>query len=153
MLEPATAQLLRDVGLGNRLDAEGLEHDGIYLQFAGERHNVNFQELAGKRVTIYPQTEIVKDLIRARDASGDRPEFGVTSTEVTDADGDRPALRYIDPAGRRHEVRCDAIAGCDGFRGISALPSPRAACEPSSSGRIRSAGWAFSRRPSRQPTR
>lgn len=62
MLEPATAQLLRDVGLGNRLDAEGLEHDGIYLQFAGERHNVNFQDLAGKRVTIYPQTEIVKDL-------------------------------------------------------------------------------------------
>ena len=118
MLEPATAQLLRDVGLGRRLDAEGLEHDGIYLQFAGERHHVNFHELAGRRVTIYPQTEIVKDLIQARDASGDAPEFGVTDTEVAGLDGDQPTLRYTDPGGRRHEVSCDAIAGCDGFRGI-----------------------------------
>jgi 2-polyprenyl-6-methoxyphenol hydroxylase-like FAD-dependent oxidoreductase len=118
MLEPATAQLLRDAGLGRRLDAEGLEHDGIYLQFAGERHRVNFRELAGRRVTIYPQTEIVRDLIQARDASGDAPEFGVADTEIADLDGDRPTLRYIDPAGRCHEVSCDAIAGCDGFRGI-----------------------------------
>ncbi len=119
MLEPATAQLLRDTGLGRRLDAEGLEHDGIYLQFDGERHHVNFRELTGgRRVTIYPQTEIVKDLIRARTAVGDAPEFGVTDTEVAGLDSDRPALRYTDPAGQRHELTCDAIAGCDGFRGI-----------------------------------
>jgi p-hydroxybenzoate 3-monooxygenase len=49
MLEPATAPLLRDTGLGRRLDAEGLEHDGIYLQFAGERHHMNFRELAAAR--------------------------------------------------------------------------------------------------------
>jgi p-hydroxybenzoate 3-monooxygenase len=118
MLEPATVQLLRDAGLGRRLDADGLEHDGIYLQFAGERHHVNFRELAGRRVTIYPQTEIVKDLLRAHGASGDGPEFGVTGTEVANVEGDRPTLRYTDSAGRRHEVSCDAIAGCDGFRGI-----------------------------------
>ena len=53
MLESTTVELLREVGLGRRLDAEGLEHDGIYLQFAGERHHVNFRELTdGRWVTI-----------------------------------------------------------------------------------------------------
>jgi p-hydroxybenzoate 3-monooxygenase len=71
MLESTTVELLRAAGLGQRLDAEGLEHDGIYLQFAGERHHVNFRELTGGRwVTIYAQTEIVKDLIQARLADG-----------------------------------------------------------------------------------
>ena len=86
MLEPATAQLLRDTGLGRRLDAEGLEHDGIYLQFAGERHHMNFRELAGKGITIYPQTEIVKDLIQARNANSGIAEFGATDTEAAGLD-------------------------------------------------------------------
>jgi len=118
MLEPATAQLLRDTGLGRRLDAEGLEHDGIYLQFAGERHHMNFRELTGRGVTIYPQTEIVKDLIQIRNANGGIAEFGATDSEVAGLDSDLPELRYTDAAGQRHEVSCDVIAGCDGFRGI-----------------------------------
>jgi p-hydroxybenzoate 3-monooxygenase len=119
MLESTTVELLRAVGLGDRLDAEGLEHDGIYLQFDGERHHMNFRELTGGRwVTIYAQTEIVKDVIRARVAGGAALEFEVSDTEVADLDADRPLLRYTDSAGRRHEVTCDAIAGCDGFHGI-----------------------------------
>ena len=71
MLESTTVELLRSVGLGDRLDREGLEHDGIYLQFAGERHHMNFRELTGgRRVTIYAQTEIVKDIIAARMPDG-----------------------------------------------------------------------------------
>jgi p-hydroxybenzoate 3-monooxygenase len=119
MLESTTVELLRAVGLGDRLDAEGLEHDGIYLQFDGERHHVNFRELTGGRwVTIYAQTEIVKDVIRARVADGAALEFEVTDTDVADLDSDQPLLRYTDSAGQRHEVTCDAIAGCDGFHGI-----------------------------------
>jgi p-hydroxybenzoate 3-monooxygenase len=128
MLEPATAQLLRDTGLVRRLDTEGLAHDGIYLQFAGERHHVNFRELSdGRPLTIYPQTEIVKDLIRARTASGGTLEFGATDTELADLDTDQPVLRYTDWNGLRHEVTCDAIAGCDGYRGICrpAIPPAR----------------------------
>ena len=102
---PTTVELLREVGLGRRLDAEGLEHDGIYLQFAGERHHVNFRELTnGRWVTIYAQTEIVKDLIAARVADGAELEFEVTETEVSELDSDRPLLRYTDAAGQRHEV-------------------------------------------------
>jgi p-hydroxybenzoate 3-monooxygenase len=119
LLEAGTVELLRAVGLGKRMDAEGLEHGGIYLQFAGERHHLDFRDLTGGRwVTIWAQTEIVKDLIRARLAAGARIEFEVSDTEVGDLDEDRPALRFTDAAGTRHEVRCDAIAGCDGFHGI-----------------------------------
>ena len=126
MLECTTVELLRAVGLGQRLDAEGLEHNGIYLQFDGERHHVNFRELTGGRwVTIYAQTEIVKDLIRARVAASAALEFEVSETEVANLDSDRPVLRYTDSAGERHEVTCDAIAGCDGFHGICRPAIPR----------------------------
>ena len=101
------------------MDAEGLEHGGIYLQFAGERHHLDFRDLTGGRwVTIWAQTEIVKDLIRARLAAGAQIEFEVSDTEVTDLSSETPVLRYTDAAGTRHEVTCDAIAGCDGFHGI-----------------------------------
>jgi p-hydroxybenzoate 3-monooxygenase len=119
LLEAGSAELLRQVGLGARMDAEGLEHGGIYLQFAGERHHLDFRNLTGGRwVTIWAQTEIVKDLIRARLAAGAQIEFEVSDTEVTNLSSEAPVLRYTDAAGTRHEVTCDVIAGCDGFHGI-----------------------------------
>jgi p-hydroxybenzoate 3-monooxygenase len=119
LLEAGTVRLLRAVGLGDRLDAEGLEHGGIYLQFEGERHHLDFRDLTGGRwVTIYAQTEIVKDLFRARLAAGARIEFEVSGTEVAELETDRPVLRFTDSAGVRHEISCDAIAGCDGFHGV-----------------------------------
>ncbi len=119
MLESGTVELLREVGLGDRLDLEGLEHDGIYLQFDGERHHMNFRELTGGRwITVYAQTEIVKDIIRARTAAGAALEFEVSDTVVRDLDSDTPTLSYTDARGERHVVTCDVIAGCDGFHGI-----------------------------------
>jgi p-hydroxybenzoate 3-monooxygenase len=127
VLEQGSADLLRAAGLGGRLDAEGLEHGGIYLQFGGERRHLDFRELAGATVTVYAQTEVVKDLIAARLAAGGRLEFEVTDTEVAGLDTGRPVLRYTAADGVRHEVTCDAIAGCDGFHGISraAIPAAR----------------------------
>ena len=125
LLEDGTVRLLRATGLADRLDRESLAHGGIYLQFAGERHHLDFRDLAGgQEVTIYAQTEIVKDLIAARTAAGAALHFEVTDTEVAELDRDRPVLRYTDADGVRHEVVCDAIAGCDGFHGIArpALP-------------------------------
>jgi p-hydroxybenzoate 3-monooxygenase len=119
LLEEGTVRLLRAAGLADRLDREGLAHGGIYLQFAGERHHLDFRDLAGGQVvTIYAQTEIVKDLIAARTAAGAAVHFEVTGTEVDELDTDRPVLRYTDSGGQRHEVVCDAIAGCDGFHGV-----------------------------------
>src|SRR5258706_5798858 len=119
VLEDGSVTLLREAGLAGRLDREGLEHGGIYLQFAGERHHIDFRQLTGRTVTVYAQTEVVKDLIDARLEAGGQLEFDVTGTEVDDLDTDRPVLRYTSADGTRHEVACDAIAGCDGFHGIS----------------------------------
>jgi p-hydroxybenzoate 3-monooxygenase len=119
LLEQGTVNLLREVGLGERMDVEGLEHGGIYLQFAGERHHLDFKDLTdGRSVTIWAQTEIVKDLIKARLAAGAHLEFEVTGTQVTDPNSNNPTLKYTDREGREHEVSCDVIAGCDGFHGI-----------------------------------
>jgi p-hydroxybenzoate 3-monooxygenase len=125
LLEDGSVALLREAGLASRLDREGLEHDGIYLQFAGQRQHIDFRELTGRTVTVYAQTEIVKDLIAARLAAGAQLEFDVSGTEVAELDSARPVLRYTSAGGTRHEVRCDVIAGCDGFHGISrpAIPA------------------------------
>ncbi len=118
VLEAGAAALLRDAGVGARLDAEGLEHGGIYLQFAGERQHIDFRDLAGATVTVYAQTEVVKDLIAARLAARGQLEFEVADTAVSGLDTDRPVLSYTAPDGARREVTCDVIAGCDGFHGI-----------------------------------
>ena len=121
VLEDGSVALLRDAGIAGRLDQQGLEHGGIYLQFDGERHHLDFRDLTGGRtVTVYAQTEVVKDIIARRlaDAGPGAIEFGVADIEVSDLDTDRPALRYTDASGARHEITCDAIAGCDGFHGI-----------------------------------
>jgi len=127
VLEQGSADLLRAAGLGARLDAEGLEHAGIYLQFGGERRHLDFRELTGRTVTVYAQTEVVKDLIAARLAAGGAIEFGVTGTEVTDLETERPVLRFTAGDGTPHEVTCDVIAGCDGFHVIcrAAIPPAR----------------------------
>ncbi len=118
LLEDGTVKLLREADLAQRLDVEGLEHGGIYLQFAGERHHLDFRDLTGRTVTIYAQTEIVKDLIARRLADGGALEFDVSGTAVADVDTGRPVLSYTTAGGERCELLCDAIAGCDGFHGI-----------------------------------
>ena len=120
LLEDGSVRLLREAGLAGRLDAEGLEHGGIYLQFAGERHHLDFRDLAGGRtVTVYAQTEVVKDLIARRLADGGQLEFEVSGTAVSGLDTGQPVLSYTAADGSRREVTCDVIAGCDGFHGIS----------------------------------
>ncbi len=129
VLEDGSVRLLRAAGLADRLNRQGIEHGGIYLQFAGERHHIDFRELTGGRtVTVYAQTEVVKDIIARRlaDAGPEAIKFEVTGTEVADLDTQQPKLRYTSKDGTRHEVTCDAIAGCDGFHGISRPAIPPA---------------------------
>jgi p-hydroxybenzoate 3-monooxygenase len=127
VLEDGSVTTLRDAGVADRLDREGLEHGGIYLQFDRDRHHIDFKDLTGGRtVTVYAQTEVVKDLIARRlaDSGPDAIHFNVSATEVADVATDRPILRYTDSGGAKHEVTCDAIAGCDGFHGISRASLP-----------------------------
>src|SRR3954454_8043636 len=70
ILEQSTVDLLREVGLGERLDQEGDRHHGIHLQWPGERHHLDFVDLVGRSVWVYGQTEVTRDLGRARDEAG-----------------------------------------------------------------------------------
>jgi p-hydroxybenzoate 3-monooxygenase len=124
VLEQGTVDLLNELGLGERLNEEGLVHNGIELRFDGEGHRIAFEELAGGRaITIYGQQEVVKDLIAARVESGDPLLFEVEGVEVEGLAGDSPAIRYTHE-GEAQVLRCDLIAGCDGFHGACRAAVP-----------------------------
>jgi p-hydroxybenzoate 3-monooxygenase len=118
VIEHAIAEVLVHVGAGERLREEGIVHHGIELQFAGERHRVALSDLAGGRtIVIYGQTELVKDLIGLRLASGAPLDFDVEDVTVDALDTERPVVRYRHE-GREEVLECDVVAGCDGFHGI-----------------------------------
>jgi p-hydroxybenzoate 3-monooxygenase len=118
VLEQGTVDLLREIGVGERLEREGLVHDGIELQFAGERHRIDFPSLTGgRRITVYGQQEVVKDLIAARLETGRPLLFEVDDVRVEGFVGGEPAIQFRH-GGEEQELRCDFVAGCDGFHGV-----------------------------------
>ncbi len=116
LLEQGTVDLLDRAGVGKRLHAQGLAHEGLDLCFGGVRHRVDLHALSGRKVTIYGQTEVTRDLMDAREAVGAKTVY-----EAEDA-------YRKDGAG--HEIDCDFIAGCDGFYGVcrSSVPASSIAC-------------------------
>ncbi len=119
VLEQGTVDLLTELGLADRLHREGLVHHGIELRFDGQGHRIGFEELAeGRAITVYGQQEVVKDLIAARLDSGGPLLFEVDDVSLGGIDTDEPSIRFTHE-GEQKELRCDAIAGCDGFHGIS----------------------------------
>lgn len=125
LLEQNTVDLLRELGLADRLDREGIEHHGVYLSFNGVRHRVPFAELTnGRCITIYGQQEVVKDLIKARLAQGGAIHFEASATKIDGIEGDAPTIQY-EQNGESHTLTCDFVAGCDGYHGISRATLPR----------------------------
>ncbi len=121
MLEQGTVDALRGAGVGKRLDREGLTHHGLELRFGGAGHRIALTELTGgKTVTIYAQTEIVKDLVAARLADGGQVRF---EAEVLSVDPATPSVTYRE-GGETHVLDCDVVAGCDGFHGITRAAVP-----------------------------
>jgi p-hydroxybenzoate 3-monooxygenase len=119
VLEQGTVDLLTELGLADRLHREGLVHHGIELRFDGRGHRIAFEELAsGRAITIYGQQEVVKDLIAARLDSGAPLLFEVDDVTLHGIDSAEPSIRFTHEGAQR-VLRCDAIAGCDGFHGIS----------------------------------
>ncbi len=118
LIEHWAADLLVDVGVGERMKREGLIHWGINIGINGELHRLDFKALVNKRVTIYGQQEVVKDLVARRLADGGPLLFEVDGVTVHDLKTDRPKIRFTHE-GRAQEIECDFIAGCDGFHGIS----------------------------------
>jgi len=118
LLEQNTVDLLRDLGVAERLNDEGLEHDGIYLRYHGDNHYVDMAGLTGRHITIYGQQEVVKDVTQALLDRGVPVLFEVSDVTLHDIESDHPRITY-EHDGQSHELTCDAIAGCDGFHGVS----------------------------------
>jgi p-hydroxybenzoate 3-monooxygenase len=121
VLEQGTMDTLREAGVGERMDRQGAIHEGIELRYHGEGHRIDFAELVGRAIMVYGQQEVVKDLIDRRQADGLPLHFEVEDVRV---DPDTPLVRYRH-VGAEHEIRCRAIAGCDGFHGVcrDAIPA------------------------------
>ncbi|MGY1831308.1 4-hydroxybenzoate 3-monooxygenase [Geodermatophilus sp. SYSU D01180] len=119
ILEQNTVDVLTEAGMGDRLHREGLEHRGIHLQYPGTRHTLDFPELCGRRVWVYGQTEVVKDLVAAQLAGGPPLHFEVSDVAVEDVDTDSPRVRFTDADGTAQVLECDVVAGTDGFHGPS----------------------------------
>jgi len=118
VLEQGTADLMRESGVGDRLDREGMRHEGLYIAFGGGRHRIDLAELTGGRaITIYGQHEVVKDLIAARRATGRPLHFNVEHVAVDHMASEQPRVRG-ELGAVPYDVTCDFIAGCDGFHGI-----------------------------------
>jgi len=118
VLEQGTADVLVEAGVGARMKREGLTHDGIELCFQGRRHRIDMCELTGgRRITVYGQQEVIKDLVQARLQAGGMLIFEAADVSVHGFDNGSPAIRFRKEEADC-EIACDFIAGCDGFHGI-----------------------------------
>jgi len=139
VLEQGTVELIDEAGVGARMGREGLPHDGFDLAYDGVRHRIDLAHLTGgKRVMVYGQTELTKDLGDAAAEAGAPAIYDAADVSIHDADGDAPVVRY-----RRKdedaEISCDFIAACDGFHGIGRRSIPESALKTFE--RIYPFGW------------
>ena len=118
ILEADSARDLVDTGVSDRILREGYEHEGVELRSAGRAYRVDFKELVGASVWLYPQTDVIVDLADARERDGGTVHFGVRDTEVLDITTDAPRVRYTAPDGSRHEIRARYVVGADGSRSV-----------------------------------
>jgi p-hydroxybenzoate 3-monooxygenase len=118
VIEKVTMDLLDEAGVGARMHADGLVHEGVQICVDGTRHRLSFKELTGKTVMVYGQTEITKDLMDGRAAAGAQTVYSAQDVSVHDFLSETPRVTYR-AGGRTHEIVCDFIAGCDGFHGVS----------------------------------
>lgn len=123
VLEEGTGRLLDEAGAGARMRREGLPHDGIDLTFDGKRHRIDLFALTGKRVIVYGQTEMTRDLMERREATGGKTYYEAADVLPHDFDGERPFVTFRHES-KDHRLDCDFIAGCDGYHGASRQAVP-----------------------------
>lgn len=125
VLEQGMVDLLREAGVHERMDREGLPHSGVELAFDNRRVRVDLAGLTGgSTVMVYGQTEITRDLMEGREATGGRSIYEATNVQPHDLETDHPYLTF-DKDGETHRLDCDYVAGCDGFHGVSRKSIPQ----------------------------
>ncbi|RWX81742.1 4-hydroxybenzoate 3-monooxygenase [Neorhizobium lilium] len=124
VLEEGMVGLLRAAGAADRMDREGLPHDGFSLAFDGRDHRIDLYGLTAKRVMVYGQTEVTSDLMERREATGGLTIYEAASIAPHGFDTSSPYVTY-DKGGTTHRIDCDFIAGCDGYHGVSRRSVPQ----------------------------
>jgi p-hydroxybenzoate 3-monooxygenase len=119
VLEQGAVELMVEAGVGERLMREGLRHDGIYLQFDGERHRVPFHDLIGRSVWVYGQQEVMKDLLTAHDSRGYSAHYSSSDVTIHDLLTDTPSVTFSNQNGETVKIEADFVVGADGFHGVS----------------------------------
>ena len=125
ILEHGSVNLLVDSDVSDRVLRDGDRHDGIELRFNGESHRIDFQDLVGESVWLYPQTDVFLDLAARRQADGGDVRYSVTDTTIYDLEGE-PKVWFTDAEGVEWELQADFIAGADGSRSHSRFQIPEA---------------------------
>ncbi len=124
VLEQGMTDLLREAGVSERMDAEGMIHDGFELAFAGRCERIDLKSLAdGRTGMVYGQTEVTRDLMAARAATGAMTIYDAADVKAHDLKSDSPYLTFVKD-GETVRLDCDYIAGCDGFHGVSRQSIP-----------------------------
>jgi p-hydroxybenzoate 3-monooxygenase len=128
ILEQGTVQALLDAGVDTRAHQEGARHDGIELRFDGAGHRIDFADLVGRGVWLYPQHLVLQDLLATLVPAGQDIRFGMSATRVDDVDGDRPRVTAVDAEGAETEIVAEIVVGADGSHSIvrKAMSGPRA---------------------------
>lgn len=118
ILEQGTVDLLTSIDPDSRVNTVGDRHDGIELRFQGEGHRIDFPGLVGRSVWLYPQHEVLKDMLALRLRKGQDLRFGVTATRVEGVDSDRPRVVATDAGGEEITIEADFVVGADGSRSV-----------------------------------
>src|ERR1700709_1860720 len=128
LLEEGTVALLDQVGAGERAHREGRVRHGVELAFGGARHRIDMHAATGKTVMIYGQTEVTRDLMKARADAGLITVYEAGDVMPHGFDTDKPRVSY-NKDRVTHEIACDFIGGCDGFHGVSRQSVPASAIQ------------------------
>src|SRR5690606_32228962 len=124
ILEQGMVDLLREAGVSERMESEGIEHDGFEMALDGRRVRIDLKRLtSGKSVMVYGQTEVTRDLMAARAASGLTTLYEVPDVALHELKGESPYLTFTHE-GQPVRLDCDYVAGCDGFHGIARRSIP-----------------------------
>ncbi|RMV76132.1 4-hydroxybenzoate 3-monooxygenase [Pseudomonas caricapapayae] len=124
VLEQGMTDLLREAGVSERMDAEGLIHDGFELAFDGRCERIDLKTLTdGRTVMVYGQTEVTRDLMAARAATGAMTIYNASNVSAHDLKSSCPYLTFVKD-GETVRLDCDYISGCDGFHGVSRQSIP-----------------------------
>ena len=128
VLEQVAVDLLDEAGVGARMHREGLPHEGFEMAFGERRLRVDLHALTGKRVMVYGQTEVTRDLMAHRAAASRLTVYGAEDVRPEGFDGQRPALTWRE-GGATRRLEADFIAGCDGFHGVCRASVPAGAVQ------------------------